>query len=117
MTADDKIVNKSEDYFLCNEDNRPLYRQIIGNRTLSSQPVVDYDDAELTAVAVSVLDDTIFAAFGTAKGEILKAVIYPTYSAVKLKEPRIHNFGRDILHDMYTSPDDKHLFVLTRKQV
>ncbi|XP_053399538.1 plexin A3-like [Mercenaria mercenaria] len=115
--ADNDTFREPNHFFLCNTDNLPLYRQVIGNKTLSSQPVVDYDDAEITAVAVSVLESTLIATLGTAKGDILEAVIYPSSSAVKIKQPRIHNFGRDILHDMHTSPDNKHVFVLTRKQV
>ncbi|XP_053389651.1 uncharacterized protein LOC128552636 [Mercenaria mercenaria] len=70
--ADNDIFKKPNDSFLCNKDNLPLYRQVIGNKALSSQPVVDYDHAELTAVAVSVSDSKIIATFGTAKGDILK---------------------------------------------
>ncbi|XP_053401522.1 plexin A3-like isoform X2 [Mercenaria mercenaria] len=114
--AENDTFEKPDDYFLCNKDSLPLYRQVIGKKTMYLQPVVDYDDAELTAVAVSVLGPTVFAILGTAKGEILKAVVYPSDLAAKVKKPRRHNFGRDI-HDIYISPDDKHVFVLTRKQV
>ncbi|XP_053399989.1 uncharacterized protein LOC123559140 isoform X2 [Mercenaria mercenaria] len=114
--ADNDTFEKSDDYFLCNEGNLPVYRQVIGKNTLSSKPVVEYDDAQLTAVAVSVIDSKIIASFGTANGAVLQAVIYPNASAVKIWQPSVHNFGRDILHDMYSS-DDMHLYVLTRKQL
>ncbi|XP_053379593.1 plexin-B2-like [Mercenaria mercenaria] len=114
--ADNETFRKPDDYFLCNKDNLELYHHVIGTKILTSQPVLQYD-VQLTAVTVSVVDSKVVAFFGTATRTILKAVVYPTASAVSIKQPVIRKVGHTILQDMYTSKDQKHIFVLTTKQV
>ncbi|XP_053391294.1 plexin-B-like [Mercenaria mercenaria] len=116
QTIDNSTFYMPEDYYLCNKDNLALFHQVIGSKVLSSLPVVQFD-TQLTAVTVSQIDSKIVAFLGTTSGEILKAVVYPKNSAVRLKQLKIKNLGYMIKQDMYTSHDGKHIFVLSQRQV
>ncbi|XP_060604288.1 plexin-B2-like [Ruditapes philippinarum] len=108
--------SKTDDYFLCNEDRLLTYQQVIGTHVLSQQPAVTYN-ISITAVTVSVEDSKIIAFLGTTSGDILKAVVFPKNSTSFIHQPRILNIGDTIKKDMFTSSDEKHIFVLSERKV
>ncbi|XP_060604285.1 plexin-A1-like [Ruditapes philippinarum] len=107
---------ETDDYFLCNEFRLPTYNLVIGTHVLSQQPAITYN-MSITAVTVSVVDSKIIAFLGTTSGDILKAVVFPRNSSSHIHQPRTKTFRDTIKKDMFTSHDEKHIFVLSERKV
>ncbi|WAR26911.1 PLXB3-like protein [Mya arenaria] len=94
-------INTTDEYFLCNEDGYASFKDVIGDTALKMNASIRLNHTAITALTLVSVRGRVLALLGTAKGEIIKAIVFPREVAEVLSWKAIVDSGHAVLPDMF----------------